>query len=129
MARAVGVGHGSNIRHVCRSHSKPARRALIAIDGTWRESRQILRNSQWLSDLPRITPRDPGKTEFKIRVAPADGFISTIEALAKVLVETCDAETLKVKQSSYQSLLLAFNQMVEQQHKYSPSFEGMDNGT
>ncbi|CAG5091426.1 Oidioi.mRNA.OKI2018_I69.PAR.g13043.t1.cds [Oikopleura dioica] len=69
----------------------PDNAALIAIDGTWRQARNMLFTSTGLSDLPKCRI-DLSKKQFKnqyiIRTQPEEGFVSTLEAIAAALAES-----------------------------------------
>jgi len=69
----------------------PDNAALIAIDGTWRQARNILFTSTGLSQLPKCRI-DVSKNQFKnqyiIRTQPEEGFVSTLEAISAALAES-----------------------------------------
>ncbi|CBY34231.1 unnamed protein product [Oikopleura dioica] len=69
----------------------PNNAALIAIDGTWRQARNILFTSTGLSQLPKCRV-DLSKNKFKnqyiIRTQPEEGFVSTLEAISAALAES-----------------------------------------
>ena len=55
------------------------------VDGTWWQTKKVVRENPVLAALPRyaFTPRAP--SEYRIRKEPQDDYVSTIEALALVL--------------------------------------------
>ncbi len=58
---------------------------LIVPDGTWRKARKLLHVNPWLAALPRVA-LPPGLTSrYRLRKAPAEGALSTIEALVTAL--------------------------------------------
>jgi DTW domain-containing protein YfiP len=58
---------------------------LVVVDGTWWQTRKVVRLNPILAELPRyaFTPALP--SEYRIRKEPTDACVSTIEALATVL--------------------------------------------
>jgi DTW domain-containing protein YfiP len=60
-------------------------RTLIVVDGTWWQTRKMVRRNPLLATLPRVafTPLRP--SEYRIRKEPAEHCVSTIEALMYVL--------------------------------------------
>lgn len=59
--------------------------AFILIDGTWKEARKILRKSDYLNKLPRISLEPNFKSQYDLRRGAAEGNLCTIEAAAEVL--------------------------------------------
>jgi len=58
---------------------------LVVLDGTWRASRRMLRNSPWLQSLPRLALPAPPASMYTIRKAHAPHQLSTLEATAWAL--------------------------------------------
>lgn len=60
-------------------------RTLVVLDGTWPQSKILLRENPSLARLPRyaFTPASP--SEYRIRREPARDFVSTLESLALAL--------------------------------------------
>lgn len=58
---------------------------LVLLDGTWRQSRGLLRRSPWLQSLPRFSLRDRPPSIYAIRRAQAPHQLSTLEAAALAL--------------------------------------------
>lgn len=58
---------------------------LVVIDGTWAQSRSLLRRSPVLASLPRYTFVPVAESEYRIRREPRPDFVSTIESVAQVL--------------------------------------------
>ena len=59
--------------------------AFILIDGTWKEARKILRKSDYLNKLPRISLQPNFKSHYDLRRGAAEGNLCTIEAAVEVL--------------------------------------------
>ncbi len=59
--------------------------AFILIDGTWKEARKILRKSEYLDKLPRISLEPNFKSQYDLRRGATKGNLCTIEAASEVL--------------------------------------------
>ena len=59
--------------------------AFIILDGTWKEARKILRKSDYLKKLPRISLNPIHKSEYTLRRGASEGELCTIEAATEVL--------------------------------------------
>jgi DTW domain-containing protein YfiP len=59
--------------------------AFILIDGTWKEARKILRKSDYLNKLPRISLEPNFKSQYDLRRGATEGNLCTIEAAIEVL--------------------------------------------
>ena len=59
--------------------------AFVLIDGTWKEARRILRISDYLNKLPRISLEPNFKSQYDLRRGGAEGNLCTIEATIEVL--------------------------------------------
>ena len=80
--------------------------SLILLDGTWRNTRELLHVNHWLKTLPTLAIKHSESSRYRIRQAKKAGALATIEAVAKVLSvldETHQAE----------QLLLPFEKMIE----------------
>lgn len=55
--------------------------ALIVLDGTWRNTRELLLCNSWLGGLPRIALRHERESAYRIRKAQRADALSTIEAV------------------------------------------------
>ena len=59
---------------------------LVVVDGTWPQSRKLVRVSPWLAALPRVALQPPRPANYRIRRAKLPAFeVSTIEAIAYAL--------------------------------------------
>jgi DTW domain-containing protein len=60
-------------------------RTVVALDGRWSHARTLLAANPWLHALPRLalTPERPSR--YALRQQPAEGCVSTIEAVAEAL--------------------------------------------
>lgn len=82
---------------------------LIVLDGTWPQTKKILRENPTLAQLPRVafTPSSP--SEYRIRREPKPACVSTIEALALAL------GMLEGQPERFAALLTPFRRMIERQ--------------
>lgn len=60
---------------------------LVMLDGTWRQSRQLLRASPWLGTLPRLPLGPVPPSRYAIRKAHTAQQLSTLEAAALALAQ------------------------------------------
>ncbi len=71
--------------------------AFILIDGTWKEARKILRKSDYLNKLPRISLEPNFESRYDLRKGATAGNLCTIEAAVEVL---------KINQEVYNSQVI-----------------------
>ena len=58
---------------------------LVVPDGTWRKARKLLYLNPELAALPRVCLPAGGRSRYRLRKAPGDGALATIEAIAHAL--------------------------------------------
>lgn len=80
---------------------------LIVVDGTWSQSRSVVRKNPVLASIPRFAFTAPSPTEYRIRREPRDEYVSTIEALMHVL------GALEGDPERFRALLVPFRAMVD----------------
>jgi DTW domain-containing protein YfiP len=94
---------------------------LIVVDGTWSNSRKMVRRDPTLSALPKLGFRPARPSEYRIRREPRRDYVSTIEALVHVL------GVLEADPGRFEPMLAPFRYMVRLQvdhietHRGSPS--------
>jgi DTW domain-containing protein YfiP len=83
--------------------------ALVVVDGTWANTKKMVRKNPVLANLPRVafTPQRP--SEYRIRREPKIECVSTIEALMIALGE------LEGDRERFECLLRPFRNMVDTQ--------------
>ncbi|WP_263260839.1 DTW domain-containing protein [Pseudomonas sp. RIT-PI-S] len=81
---------------------------LLVLDGTWRKARKLLHLNPELAALPRVSLPAPQPSRYRLRKAPAEGALSTIEAIVQAL------EILEAP-ASFQALLAPFEALIEGQ--------------
>lgn len=66
---------------------------IIVLDGTWRKARKLWLSNPWLHELAcvAITPAHP--SQYKIRKAPREDSLSTLEAVAHALAKLEDIDS------------------------------------
>lgn len=58
---------------------------LVVPDGTWRKASKLLHMNPLLAALPRVTLAQVRPSRYRLRKAPADGALSTLEAVVQAL--------------------------------------------
>jgi DTW domain-containing protein YfiP len=83
---------------------------LFVVDGTWPQAERMLRDNPALSALPRVAVPSPGASGYgALRREPAEGCLSTIEAVALAL------GALERDRARFEPIRGAFRATVEQQ--------------
>ena len=82
---------------------------LIALDGTWSQTKNMLRDNPTLARLPRVAFDPVVPSEYRIRREPKPSCVSTIEALAVAL------GLLEGQPERFVALLTPFRRMIDQQ--------------
>lgn len=90
---------------------KPLR--VILIDGTWKKAYRMWNTNQWLHRIPQVHLPESLQGDYKIRKAPKDNALSTVEAGYHLL-------SLLQPQLDFRPLLVAFEQMIDYQIKRMP---------
>lgn len=85
---------------------------LVVVDGTWANTKKMVKQNPVLANLPRIAFYPERPSEYRIRREPNAMSVSTIEALMYVL------GALEGGVERYQSLLTPFRQMIDTQLRY-----------
>ncbi|MCJ1888016.1 DTW domain-containing protein [Pseudomonas sp. LA21] len=83
-------------------------RLLVVPDGTWRKARKLLHLNPDLAALPRVVLPEGLTSRYRLRKAPAEGALSTIEAVVHAL-DALDAP------QSHAELLQPFDALIEGQ--------------
>nr|WP_312971262.1 DTW domain-containing protein [Pseudomonas sp.] len=81
---------------------------LVVPDGTWRKARKLLYLNPALADLPRVTLADAPPSRYRLRKAPMEGSLSTLEAIVVAL-------NLLEAPADYAALLKPFDALIEGQ--------------
>lgn len=83
-------------------------RLLVVPDGTWRKARKLLHLNPNLAVLPRVVLPEGLTSRYRLRKAPAEGALSTIEAVVHAL-DALDAP------QSHAALLRPFDALIDGQ--------------
>ncbi|MBK1810248.1 DTW domain-containing protein [Clostridium sp. YIM B02505] len=82
--------------------------AFILLDGTWKEANKILRRSDYLKGLPRISLSVDFKSEYNLRRGVVEGNLCTIEAAIEVLKLNNDLENATLIKEIFDLFLSGF---------------------
>lgn len=82
---------------------------LIVVDGTWWQTKKVVRENPELAALPRYSFVPPAPSEYRIRREPNEAYVSTIEALVHVL------GAIEGDPERFTALLEPFRAMVDSQ--------------
>lgn len=108
----VSTRHGADCGQPTQAQAAAPSR-LVVLDGTWRQSRHMLRTSVWLQALPRWALGDVPASRYAIRKAHRPGQLSTLEATCAALAR-CEPSA----QPLLAALLQAFDGFVAQQQAW-----------
>ncbi len=81
---------------------------LVVPDGTWLKARKLLYLNPALADLPRVTLADAPPSRYRLRKAPMEGALSTLEAIVAAL-------NLLEAPADYAALLKPFDALIDGQ--------------
>jgi DTW domain-containing protein YfiP len=92
----------------------PVRSTLVVVDGTWPQSRKLLRENPRLAALPRATLPVGATSTYRIRRQPRPECLSTLEAVAAALGTIEGGDT-------FTGLYAPFDAMIEQWLAHAPT--------
>ena len=96
----------------------------IIIDSTWFCSKKMLRLSENVASLPKITFSESYRSLFTFKREPSEECVSTIESCYYLIKELCEVGVAK-KDGDAESLMRAFKEMVKfQLQKENDRIEG-----
>ncbi|OOM05906.1 tRNA-uridine aminocarboxypropyltransferase [Clostridium saccharobutylicum] len=82
--------------------------AFIILDGTWKEARRILRKSDYLKNLPRVSLNPIHKSEYTLRRGASEGELCTIEAAIEVIGLNYELENAKLIKDVFDLFIKSF---------------------
>lgn len=82
--------------------------AFIILDGTWKEASKILRKSDYLRKIPKISLNPIHKSEYTLRRGASEGELCTIEAAIEVLKLNCEFNNASEIKSTFDLFLRSF---------------------
>ena len=91
---------------------------LVVVDGTWSQTKKVVRTNPVLASLPRYAFVPPKPSEYRIRKEPDEASVATIEALVHALT------ALEGDESRFSSLLAPFRAMIDFQIECQQKFRG-----
>lgn len=80
---------------------------LVVVDGTWSQTKKVVRTNPILAALPRYAFVPPKPSEYRIRKEPDAASVATIEALVHALT------ALEGDASRFEALLAPFRAMID----------------
>lgn len=80
---------------------------LVVVDGTWSQTKKVVRTNPILSALPRYAFVPPNESEYRIRKEPDAASVATIEALVHAL------SALEGDTTRFETLLSPFRAMID----------------
>jgi DTW domain-containing protein YfiP len=91
---------------------------LVVVDGTWAQTKKVVRTNPRLAALPRyaFVPKTP--SEYRIRKEPDDASVATIEALVHAL------SALEGDETKFEALLSPFRAMIDFQIECQQKLRG-----
>lgn len=81
---------------------------LVVPDGTWRKASKLLHVNPLLAALPRVTLAQVLPSRYRLRKAPAEGALSTLEAVVQAL-------NVLEAPANFDALLKPFDALIEGQ--------------
>lgn len=81
---------------------------FIILDGTWKEALKILRKSDYLKKLPRISLNPIHKSEYTLRRGASEGELCTIEAAIEVLKLNYELENAQLIKGVFDLFIKSF---------------------
>lgn len=82
---------------------------IIVLDGTWRKAKKIYFSTPALQNLPALVIHSAQRSNYRLRKAPSNGALSTVEATVYLLRDAAQDDT------AHQPLLDVFEHMIDQQ--------------
>lgn len=92
---------------------------IFLIDGTWATAKKMMRISQNLKTIPKISFVPNKNSSFRVRKQPKDYCFSTLEAIHETIELIGEIKGFQVKERGHDHLLEVFNHFVEKQLSYS----------
>lgn len=96
---------------------------IFIIDSTWPCSKKMLRLSENLQKLPKVSFKYNKSSNFKIKTQPNIYCLSTIESVCCVLELLTKYKIENIKQNQFETFLQPFSKMVDYQIKCAETKE------
>lgn len=91
---------------------------LVVVDGTWSLAKKLVRLNPKIAALPRYALAPEAPSEYRIRREPAEGCVSTIEAMAQAL------GILEKSAARFGAMMVPFRAMVDTQIEHQARLQG-----
>jgi DTW domain-containing protein YfiP len=91
---------------------------LVVVDGTWAQTKKVVRTNPVLAALPRYAFAPPKPSEYRIRKEPDDASVATIEAIVHAL------SALEGDGARFATLLAPFRAMIDFQIECEERLQG-----
>lgn len=91
---------------------------LVVVDGTWSLAKKLVRLNPRIAALPRYALAPEAPSEYRIRREPAEGCVSTIEAMAQAL------GILEKNAARFSAMMIPFRAMVDTQIEHQSRLQG-----
>ncbi len=91
---------------------------LVVVDGTWSLAKKLVRLNPKIAALPRYALAPEAPSEYRIRREPAEGCVSTIEAMAQAL------GILEKSAGRFSEMMVPFRAMVDTQIEHQTRLQG-----
>ncbi len=101
---------------------KDKKLTVFVIDGTWATARQMMRQSENLSLIPRVCFTPTAKSNFRVRKQPEAHCLSTIEAIHQFIDIASEHFAFDRQSRQHDVLLKVFDTMVERQILFSKRY-------
>ncbi|WP_373997839.1 tRNA-uridine aminocarboxypropyltransferase [Bdellovibrio bacteriovorus] len=99
---------------------------LFVIDGTWLTAKKMMRQSQNLLNLPRISFSPEKPSNFRVRKQPHSACYSTLEAIHHTIELLGESQGFDVSSRVHDRLLHVFDSMVELQLSFIKKADEVD---
>lgn len=84
----------------------PVPSQLVVLDGTWSQVKRLQHDNPWLAELPAVSLPLGAPSRYRIREEPEAHFLSTLEAVARVLAAWApDGEASEVLLGAFEALV------------------------
>lgn len=99
------------------SHLVPPEKKLVVfvIDGSWGTANRMIRESENLSQLPRICFTPERESRFRVRKQPRQGYLSTVEAIHQTIELLGESVGFPLHRRQHDNLIQVFDHLVDQQ--------------
>jgi hypothetical protein len=80
----------------------------VFLDGTWREAKRMFRRSPYLDSLPVLSITPTALSDYRLRVAPFENQLGTVEVATIVLAENGETQAAEYLQAHFVDFRTAY---------------------